>query len=397
LLDGLAEDLVAHNSDLKRAIRLILGSRAYQLPAVSLDEQQHADYVFTGPAVRRMSAEQFRDALGALTGVWFEEPAAKFDFTAGESGERSRSELMPVSAQWIWSEPDAPTNANAGTVYFSKTIELDAVPAEAFVVAACDNSYTLYVNGKTVTSGKDWSRPDFKNIRPQLKRGTNVFAVVAKNHTPDNKPPGIDQPPRDGDRNPAGFIFYARLRDQDRVLDFASDRSWSCSKEKKDDWEKTGVTGPDAKPAAELGPASISPWKLNDKLASALSMASVHGEVRSALVPADPLTVALGRPPREQVSTTRPSAATTLQALELTNGDTLSKLLKNGATKLLAETKTDSGDEIVTRLYARSLGRKPTSRELKLTRGLLGESMAKEPLEDLLWSIAMLPEFQLIY
>jgi hypothetical protein len=26
-----------------------------------------------------MSAEQFRDALGSLTGVWFNEPAAQFD------------------------------------------------------------------------------------------------------------------------------------------------------------------------------------------------------------------------------------------------------------------------------------------------------------------------------
>ena len=33
LLDWLAEDLVAHNYDLKHTIELILTSRAYQLPA----------------------------------------------------------------------------------------------------------------------------------------------------------------------------------------------------------------------------------------------------------------------------------------------------------------------------------------------------------------------------
>src|SRR6185436_12642900 len=75
LLDWLAEDLAAHGYDLKHTMKLILTSRAYQLPAVSLDEQSRTDYIFTGPAVRRLSAEQFRDALATLTGVWYREPA----------------------------------------------------------------------------------------------------------------------------------------------------------------------------------------------------------------------------------------------------------------------------------------------------------------------------------
>ena len=52
---------------------------------------------------------------------------------------------------------------------------------------------------------------------------------------------------------------------------------------------------------------------------------------------ADPLLLALGRPNREQVLTTRSPVATTLQMLELANGQTLSKLLQKGAEELLAE------------------------------------------------------------
>ncbi len=59
------------------------------------------------------------------------------------------------------------------------------------------------------------------------------------------------------------------------------------------------------------------------------------GKVRAALVAADPLLVALARPNREQVVTTRPTTATTLQALELTNGETLADVLKRGAENLL--------------------------------------------------------------
>jgi cytochrome c553 len=50
-----------------------------------------------------------------------------------------------------------------------------------------------------------------------------------------------------------------------------------------------------------------------------------------------PLTRAMGRPIRDQVFTTREDAATTLQALELVNGDTLAMILKRGAARLLGE------------------------------------------------------------
>src|SRR5438094_651195 len=71
LLDWLAEDLASHSYDVKHLLQRIVTSRAYQLPAVNLDEQTTQDFVFHGPAVRRLSAEQFRDALTSLTGVGY--------------------------------------------------------------------------------------------------------------------------------------------------------------------------------------------------------------------------------------------------------------------------------------------------------------------------------------
>jgi Protein of unknown function (DUF1549)/Protein of unknown function (DUF1553)/Planctomycete cytochrome C len=76
LLDWLGEDLVAHHYNIKHTIEVMLTSHAYQLPAVNIDEaQKQQDFVFRGPAIRRLSAEEFRDALGELTGVWFNQPA----------------------------------------------------------------------------------------------------------------------------------------------------------------------------------------------------------------------------------------------------------------------------------------------------------------------------------
>ena len=390
VLDWLAEDLADHGYDLQRTMKWILTSRAYQMPAVNLGEQTGRDFVFTGPAIRRMSAEQFRDALGELTGVWHEKPAAKF-----ASPPDGAAPALPKNAQWIWSEPDADQKALAETIYLRKTFTLRAVPDEATAAIACDNSFTLYVNGKKVVNGKDFSQPNFADLKPHLKAGENVIAVAAVNHTPDNNPPSANAVPKESDANPAGFIFVARLRGS-QTMDLASDASWLASKEKKDGWEKPQFDTANWKPAATLGGANMKPWALASALAQAMSLAEIHGGVRTSLVAADPLAVALGRPNREQITTTRQSTATTLQGLELTNGETLNKIVKRGAEKLLAGRKRPTG-ELVSDIFVKSLGRPPAKNELKLATELVGSPAQPEGVEDLLWSVAMLPEFQLIY
>jgi hypothetical protein len=78
LLDWLASDLAAHNYDLKHTIRTILTSRAYRMPAVSRRGEAPArGYVFDGPEVRRLTAEQFGDAIGAITGEWSLRPTPR--------------------------------------------------------------------------------------------------------------------------------------------------------------------------------------------------------------------------------------------------------------------------------------------------------------------------------
>jgi hypothetical protein len=105
---------------------------------------------------------------------------------------------------------------------------------------------------------------------------------------------------------------------------------------------------------------------------------------------------ALGRPNREQVVTSRPTAATTLQALELTNGETLADWLRQGAERLLRDHKTSAGD-LVWDLYRRALGRIPTIEERSLALVIVGEKPEPGGVEDLLWAMLMLPEFQLIH
>jgi hypothetical protein len=207
ILDWLAHDFAASGYDIKHTLKTILTSEAYRLPATSWDGQNRGTYVFSGPSVRRLTAEQFRDAVCFVSGAWVGKASA---------------------------------------------------PIEA-----------------TRTS----------------------------------------QP--------------------------------------------------------ELGPRA---WAL----------------VR------DPLTVALGRPNRDQINSQRPSAATTLQGLELTNGETLAELLKAGAEKLL-EAGPEQADQLVHEIYQRAYSRQPEEDELKVAREVVGEPLQREGIEDLLWITSMSPEFQLVY
>src|SRR5207247_7440599 len=140
------------------------------------------------------SAEQFRDALGTLTGVWYPEPAKGINVVVAGSPEAS-SNALPPSVKWIWSDPNAAAKASAETIYLRRELFLPETPKQAWAVAACDNSYILYVNGTKVVSGKAWEDPNLADLRSHLKKGTNVLAVMAINYTPDNKAPPEDQPP----------------------------------------------------------------------------------------------------------------------------------------------------------------------------------------------------------
>ena len=70
LLDWLASDFTAHGSDLQYLLRLIMTSNAYQMPAQVSQERPDRPYVFRGPFVRRLTAEQFADSVSMSTGQW---------------------------------------------------------------------------------------------------------------------------------------------------------------------------------------------------------------------------------------------------------------------------------------------------------------------------------------
>jgi hypothetical protein len=116
---------------------------------------------------------------------------------------------------------------------------------------------------------------------------------------------------------------------------------------------------------------------------------------RAGLMKCDLLMRALGRPNRDQIVSMRPAELTTLEAIDLTNHQALADILERGARNLLARHGASS-KELTVYVYRFALSRAPTAEELAATRDLLGDKPTEQGVQDLLWAIFMLPEFQLI-
>ena len=380
LLDFLANDLIEHGYHLKHTMELMLTSQAYQLPSVGGGGRVDADFVFNGPLVRRMNAEQFVDAVRSLTGVWPPAPVASVRLP-DEQGA-----LATTAARWIWDDPSAASRAENETVYFRGEFDLETTPGFAAAVITCDNSYTLYVNGTRLGRDANWKSVETYDLTANLRPGRNVIAVEAANGPA-------------ASANPAGLIFSIRTdsRSEETVSGMVSSAAWRCIGARIEGWTAMEFDASNWDHAVELGSFDAAPWRLGDRIAAAGQFAG--GPVRAVYMTADPLTTALGRPNREQIVTRRATAATTLQAIELTNGALLHGILKRGGERLLRTAESQgavNADRMIRRLFEHAMSREADAGELGVLREVIGESPSPESVADLLWTLVMLPEFQLI-
>ena len=495
LLDWLAEDLVAHGYDLKHTIGTICTSRAYQLPTVA-GPREKEEFVFRGPLTRRLTAEQFSDALSALSGEWARLPSSlEFDFGAsgivgglatpkwvwtGEPVElgpqrdalsaaralldtamkalteaqarataafaqggaaigQARAALEPAvaavtAAQQQLAAAAAPrppvelgTNhvlpeSDRHPVIFRKRVTLAKIPATAYATILASQDFQMRVNGQ---EAKSVLRDNFRNgraavfnLQPLLVAGENVIAVNVSSHTHKyvNASERIKYPGAITHLNrTSGFAFYLRcvLPDAADALQIVSDETWRVRRNPEGSWSPKTVfdedwamaqplppgvapvdEGPGLEPITRQDFANI-PVELGASLSPAVSTAAHAGKIRAALLAANPLQVALDRPNREIVIPARASTATTLQALELTNGTTLNATLQRTAKNSAAAAARDPGAWL-DRTFRATLCRPPSPSEREIALSLLGAQPSPEALADFLWALVNLPEFQLI-
>ncbi|GAB5554549.1 MAG: hypothetical protein Sapg2KO_41400 [Saprospiraceae bacterium] len=370
LLDWLAADFIDSGHDLKYLLKLIMTSQAYQLPTVKYAKQEdlRADYQFKGPVLRRLSAEQFSDAISQTISPVYATVAYN------PLGEKLR-------AQRIWHKEikfERVVLPEPGKRYFRKSFTLTDNPVQnAQVLISVDHSYILYLNGKKISQGADWKKVQTLNVTEFLESGENIIAVEGVN---------------DGKiANPAGILFAMKIEyETGEPILITSNKTWMST----DELPENTWTSIDYKDDAwnEVRNYGTANWgDLIDFSFEAQSGAFA----RASLVKQHPFMKALGRPTRENVTTSRDEQATLLQALELTNGEFFNGVLQAGAEVWLEKYKKDS-ETIASELYQQLLGRSPSSGEMDIMLDLLGDEPQKEDLQDLFWSVLILPEFQFI-
>ncbi|MFM8357027.1 MAG: DUF1553 domain-containing protein, partial [Verrucomicrobiota bacterium] len=378
LLDYLAVHLASNGYNLKATLALIATSAAYQSEAEAVKPgADDRGYAYAGPRPRRLTAEQFVDAVWQITGT----APSKYDAPVRRG--RMDTTTQP-SASWVWwgGAPAGATPTAGENILLRRQWILPAAPVAAGVAVTADNSYTLHVNGRRIAGGDNWERVDFAALDDVLRAGTNEVVLAARN--------GGDAP------NPAGALAEIRWRDAaGRMGVLGTDTSWQSARGKADR-EGQPPEGLEWVPARVVDASS---WKDRTAagLASALGQATVWPRpmVRAALLNSDLLLRTLGRPNREQIVSMRPDALTTLEAMDLSNGSILAGRLARGADTLAGRFRSAPAD-LVTHVYRLALSRPPTRRELGAAREALGAAPTPAGVEDFLWSICLLPEFQFV-
>lgn len=377
LLDYLANHLVDQNYDLKALIALIAESRAYR-SQTSLARDPAADSdTFTGPIRRHLTAEQFMDAVWRLTGTGPQRIDAPLPAALRREGAIPR---IAKAGQWIWTYADTRTSPPGETAWFRRSLPLDKRPARTTLVITCDNEYTVFVNQKKVGSDADWGTVEAINITKRLRRGENEILVMGKN----------------GGSSANAASLYAEIIIEDGLPEpvrVGTDTAWQAT---RDDVQPASAQNAEWVAATIVPPQFTPGQRAEDAIGGTLGRTlnlSDHIS-RAALLKSNLLMRSLGRPNREQVVTVRPESLSTLQAIDLANGEILDRMLREGA-EAIADTIADPA-ELVDMLFRRALVRPPTDTERKVAIGLLG-SADIESIQDLLWLLVMHPEFQFVH
>ncbi len=392
LLDYLANALVEHDYDLKAILRLIATSQAYQSTTqITTESASVTDYVYDGPIARRLTAEQFLDAVWQLTDAAptaIAAPVFRYDLSQVDLA------AIEVSGQWVWGQlvdNQAPADES---LLIRRELTLPAEVVSGGAIVTCDNEFQMYVAGREIASGNEWTELHTVALRGVLKKGANSLVFRVKNGG------------AAGSHGPAGLFFEAHLQLADGShTKLVSDGQWQYHRQPPAPRE--GRLNAPAEGWESVHVASPQPvWSqmLERDARSKLAVLQLPSEkmpmVRASLVKNTPLMQSLGRPLREQIVSMRPDGLTTLEAIDLANEPTLAAAFERGGQRWLKREwlpiETSSTETLVDSLFLEALTRRPTDAERQQFVQFIGDKPTAETISDCLWAICMLPEFMLV-
>jgi hypothetical protein len=347
LLDWIASDFARHDYDLKYLLGTLMTSRAYSLPAV---EAKGTDYMFSGPTLRRLSAEQFADSLSEITGEWrVSQTGAKATYAREwelKSTPVTRALGRPIRDQVFTTREDAATTLQA----------LELVNGETLAASLRRSALRL--------AGELPAAPQNLFDSGRMSKGEKTFSVDLT---------GAKQ-------------LWLLIDDVGCYDPLRTVVGWA-------NLEAVGPKGPVK--IAELttlakvtrGPVAFGTAKHEDAIVApvdALVMFPIEGLGLTSL------TGAVGVDEKSQSSDINPNVRFFV-FIEKPDRDRLLRV--SGEPPAPLPTVVKDRKALVERLFWSALSRSPNSKEQAVAAEFLG---TQGGLEDLIWSLAMHPEFQYV-
>jgi hypothetical protein len=378
LLDWLASDFVEHRYDVKHLITTIVTSRAYQMPAVRRAAEPPArDYVFAGPEVRRMTAEQFGDAVGAITGEWsVYQPRG-----GGGGGGAAAGRSDPLSSGAYGREWRAASNQLSRAL--GRPIR-DQVTSVRVADATTPQALEL-VNGELLT--RRLLRGARRMIGELPPEPLSLFNVAV------------------GGRNVTSKTFDIDVSAARALWLLVTDTGSNAPERVEPLWAQVELVSADgsATPLARLSPRDGSGLRTTGTAAS-LPVTTLRVKNPSSLVydiGGRGFTRLRGTLDIENL---RSEVGSTLNpALRFFIFDTapnMDRLVPPApAPPFPPGPQVTTAAALVDRLFRHALGRAPTADERRLAEGALGGPgrLSAEAVADLVWAVTMKPEFQFVY
>ncbi len=366
LLDYLANYFVENNYDTKKLFKLIASSFVYQSISSPSKSKYEPNDLFYGPVVKRLSAEQFLDTLN-YTAKRTPEISTEEGDRIVRLAQRNLKDLILFSHEFL--NKDEPHEVKVD-LNSAKSVILAVVPnhkvlsrLEALAKVHKEVAKSEQIRksiDKTVGSSVD-KREQLETLQEELGNKLEHAVWSGLVFERNGKPISIE---------PTHFVAENN--------DFSFGKTVVIN-------EKKGEQGLSGLPAYFVefnteGADSLKALIGLDK--RALEFESKYQFVilkdfplRSAFLHDTELLNSLGRPKRDQVVTRRDSTPTVIEALTLTVNSDFNNLLEEIGKRNLS-TKD---------LFLTLLSREPTEEEAKLA-----------PNSDLIWSLVLLPEFQLL-
>jgi len=386
LLDWLASDFVDGGYDLKRLMATIVSSKPYQMRAVPRIGEQPRDYVFRGPEVRRLTAEQFGDAIGAITGDWnvYQPPAPNPPRGAGPP---------PVRYTREWQTP-ASSLARA----LGRPIR-DQVFSTRNTAATTLQALEL-VNGERLSN---WLLRGARHMLGELSpppAALFVTPINARGGRADQPAPRMAPAPFDVDVSGATRLWFI-VQDANSTAVDKAEAAWARG-------ELVGRNGA-VTPLTDLTPIDESVLRLATEpvvLDGTTFPSAVRVKTPSRLVydiSGRGFTRLRGVAGLEHVSNLAQGETILGRFLIFGTEPDMDRLVPPAPeTPLPPGPRLSTATHVVDRVYWYALGRAPSADERAIALDAIADStrpgrISAEGLADLLWAVLMKPEFQLIF